>query len=74
MLVVDKTVWEDGETVFNISMQDSRYDHNNCTPWGKIKGAAKILFGKPVYYSDIFIDEPQKYKTFVEQMQKLANN
>ena len=55
MFVVDKTELDLGETYYNISVQDSRYDHNYSTIWGRIKSAMKILFGKPVYYSDVFI-------------------
>ena len=36
MLVVDKTVWENGEIDYNITVQDSRYDHNYTTLWGRI--------------------------------------
>ena len=71
MLVVEKTVWDDGDVDFNISIQDSRYDHNYTTLWGKIKSAMKILFGKPVYYSDVYIDKPEKFKEFVENLNKL---
>ena len=45
MLVIEKTVWEDGDINYNISVQDSRYDHNYNTLWGRIKRAAKVLFG-----------------------------
>ena len=34
MLVIEKTVWEDGDIDYNISIQDSRYDHNYNTLWG----------------------------------------
>jgi hypothetical protein len=68
MLVVDKEEWEDGEVNYNISVQDSRYDHNYTTPWGRIKSAAKVLFGRPVYYSDIYIAcESQLSGGFVEK-------
>jgi hypothetical protein len=47
MLVVDKTVWDDGEVNYDISVQDSRYDHNYTTLFGRLKTAMKILFEKP---------------------------
>jgi hypothetical protein len=72
MLVVDKTVWEDGDIDYNISVQDSRYDHNYTTLWGRLKSACKILFGKPVYYSDVYIDRPDKFKEFVEKLNELC--
>lgn len=71
MLVVEKGVWEDGRTNYNISVQDSRYDHNYTTIWGRLKSAIKLLFGKPVYYSDICIDTPEKFKKFIEEVSEL---
>ena len=72
MLVVEKCIWNDGEVDYNISVQDSRYDHNYTTLWGKIKSAMKVLFGKPVYYSDVFIDKPERFKEFVGELNKLC--
>jgi hypothetical protein len=72
MLVVEKCKWEDGEVNYNISVQDSRYDHNYTTLWGRIKSAAKVLFGKPVYYSDVYIDEPEKFGEFVKRLNELC--
>ena len=71
MIVVDKTVWDDGEVNYDISVQDSRYDHNCTTLWGKLKSAMKILFGKPAYYSDVYIETPEKFRKFVEELNKL---
>lgn len=73
MFVVEKSVWDDGDIDYNITVQDSRYDHNNATLWGRIKGAAKILFGKPVYYSDVFIsNDPDRFKSFVQEINALV--
>ena len=72
MIVVEKSEWDDGEIDYDISVQDSRYDHNYTTLWGRIKSAAKILFGKPVYYSDVYVDKPEKFREFVEQMNRLC--
>jgi len=71
MLVVERSAWSDGNVHYNISVQDSRYDHNNTTLFGRIKGALKILFGKPVYYSDVFIDEPKRFGSFIRQLNEL---
>jgi hypothetical protein len=73
MLVVERTEWEDGTIDYDISVQDSRYDHNYTTLWGKIKSAAKILFGKPVYYSDVYIGDLAKFKEFVEKLRGLCS-
>ena len=54
MFVVCKTVWNDGEINYNLSIMDSYY-HNHNTIWGRIKRATQVLFGKPIYYNDAFI-------------------
>ena len=72
MVVVERTEWETGEIDYDISIQDSRYDHNYTTLLGRLKSAAKILFGKPVYYSDVYINEPEKFKNFVNDMNRLC--
>ena len=73
-VVVEKTEWTDGEINYDISIQDSRYDHNHTTIRGRIKTAAKILFGKPVYYSDVYIDKPETFNKFVEDISVLRSN
>lgn len=73
MLVAERTEWEDGEINFDISMQDSRYDHNNGSILNRIKNALKILFGKPVYYNDIFIEGEEGYRKLVKDMEKLLD-
>jgi hypothetical protein len=73
MLVAEKTEWDNGEIDYDISVQDSRYDHNCATLWGRIKSAAKILFGKPVYYSDVYINDTEKFRDFVKQLNRLCS-
>jgi hypothetical protein len=72
MIVAEKTEWEDGTVDYDISVQDSRYDHNYTTLWGRIKSAMKILFGKPVYYSDVYIENPERFREFVEKLKGLC--
>ena len=72
MLVIEKTVWEDGDINYNISIQDSRYDHNYNTLWGRVKRAAKILFGKPIYYSDVHLEGEETFKKLVKDMGDLV--
>ena len=74
MLVIDKEVFFDGEIWYNISMQDSSYNHNYNTIWGRIKRACKCLFGKPIYYNDICINESQKFLDFVSELNKMIEN
>lgn len=72
MLVIEKTAWEDGDVDYNISIQDSRYDHNYNTLWGKIKRAVKILFGKPIYYNDVYMNGEEPFRKLVDNMERLA--
>jgi len=74
MFVVEKTMWEDGNINYNISIQDSRYDHNYNTLWGRIKRAARILIGKPIYYSDVYLDGEETFKKLVKDMDGLAKS
>lgn len=73
MFVVEKTTWDDGDIDYNISSQDSRFDHNNQSLKSRIKNAFKILFGKPVYYSDIYIDKENKDRLikFSDELNKI---
>jgi len=73
-VVVEKAEWDDGEIDYDISIQDSRYDHNYTTVWGIIMSAVKILFGKPVYYSDVYIDKPEVYKKFIYDISALCDD
>jgi len=74
MFVVEKTMWEDGEINYNITIQDSRYDHNYNTLWGRIKRAVRILFGKPIYYSDVYLDGEETFKQLIKDMDGLAKS
>jgi len=72
MIVVDKNVYPDEEANYSITFQDSRYDHNNNTLFGRIKQSCKVLFGKPIYYSDVYIENPQKFADFVKELNGLV--
>lgn len=74
MFVIEKSIWEDGDINYNISIQDSRYDHNYNTIWGRIKRAAKILFGKPIYYSDVHLEGEDKFKKLIKDMDELEKS
>lgn len=74
MFVIEKTLWEDGDINYNITIQDSRYDHNYNTLWGRIKRAAKILFGKPIYYNDVHLENEEVFKKLVKDMDDLAKS
>ena len=71
MFVVEKTKWQDGEICYDISIQDSRYDHDYNTIFGRLRRAFKALFGKPVYFSDVYIDREDTFKQLVLDMQAM---
>jgi len=74
MFVVQKTIWASDDISYNITVQDSRYDHNYATIWGGIKTAVTILFGKPVYYNDVYIgDNHEKFRQFVNELAELCD-
>lgn len=74
MFVIEKTKWEDGDVNYNITIQDSRYDHNFNTLWGRIKRACRILFGKPMYYNDVHIESEDKFKKLIDDMKNLCDS
>ena len=74
MLVIEKTVWEDGDISYDISIQDSRYDHNYNTLWGRLKRAAKTLFGKPIYYNDVHLEGEETFQQLVDDINELAKS
>jgi len=74
MFLVEKTKWEDGDICYDISIQDSRYDHNFNTVWGRMKRAVKILFGKPIYYNDAHFEGEEAFKKLVADMDDLAKS
>jgi len=73
VLVVVKRVYEEWDADYDITVQDSRCD-NNCTSlWCRLKSAIKILFGKPVYFSDVFTEDTEKFRKFVEQLNVMCD-
>lgn len=71
MLVVEKTVWDDGETWYDVSVQDSRYDHDANGILNRIRNAAKVLFGKTVTYNDVFFERPEDFDELLWELDEL---
>ena len=71
--VVEKTIWTDGDIAYDITIQDARYDHDYNTLWGRIKRAFKALFGKPVYYNDVYLEGEDAYASLLEELKDLQN-
>jgi len=70
---IDKTIWEDGDISYNITVQDSRYDHKHNTVYGRLKRASKVLFGKPIYYNDVHMEGEERYNKLVSDMTELIS-
>ena len=49
MLVIEKTMWEDGDVDYDISLQDSHFDHNYHTLWGRLKRAPRHCLASRSY-------------------------
>ena len=73
MFVIEKTIWECRDISYNITIQDSRYNHNYNTVWGRLKRATKVLFGKPVYFNDVHMEGEERYKKLVSDMTELIS-
>jgi len=71
MLVVEKTVWDDGITWYNVSVQDSRYDHDANGVLNRIRNAFKVLFGKTVTYNDVFFERPEDFDELLWELDEL---
>lgn len=40
-----------------VSIQSSYLRHMSFTLWGRIKSALKVLFGHPIYYADVYVED-----------------
>ena len=69
-LVIDKICYSNNEVDYDISIQDS-YLGNKDTLKMRIKHAFQILFKKPVYYADIFVNE-KRMKDFLIKLNDLV--
>lgn len=72
MVVVEKSAWREDDVWYDVSIQDSRYDHDVNTVVGRIKRAAKALFGKPIWYNDANINE-ERFAKFVSDLRELQD-
>lgn len=71
MLVVDKC--HEREVIFyNLSMQDSKYSNINGLT-GRIKRAWRALFGRPIYYNDILIENEKDMIKFRDDLTELIS-
>ncbi len=70
-LVFQKWRWPDGYTYYNVSVEDSRYDHKANGVLNRIKNAFKVLVGKPICYNDVSIDGDECFDDLLGQLQVL---
>jgi len=71
MLVFEKTVWDDGMTWYDVSVQDSRYDHDANGILNRIRNALKVLFGKTVSWNDVFFENTEDFDELLWELDEL---
>jgi len=75
MLVVDKGKheWpnELPEIYYNICMQDSAFGVSPNTVFQRLKRAFKALFGKGVYYNDLYLNGEEQMIEFRDALNEL---
>lgn len=62
--------WDDGDVDYDISVLDSRYDHNVNGLFGRLRRAFGVLVGKPVYYNDVMMS-PERFGELVDRLQEM---
>ena len=67
-----KDIWDDGEVNYNVCVLDSRYDHNVNSLFGRLRRAAGVLFGKPVYFNDVLL-MPDEFDKLLEDLRELRD-
>lgn len=71
-LVFEKTVFGNGDSWYNVSVEDSRYDHGATGLLNRVRNAARVLFGRPVVYNDVFIEDPRRFDALVADLRELG--
>lgn len=69
--VLEISKWQYGG--YDICVLDSRYDHEANGILNRIKRAAKALFGKPVYFNDVAINQ-ERFDRLIQQMIELRDS
>lgn len=59
--------WNDGDVDYEINIEDSYCGGGEYTGvWGRLKRAWKAFWAKPVYYSGIYVEDPERVKKFLK--------
>lgn len=75
MLVIDKSrfEWKDEpmRITYNISMQNADLHGYHNSIVGRFKRAFKTLFGQPIYFNDIYIEDEKQIIEFRDALNEL---
>lgn len=58
--------WDDGETSYEINLEDAYCDSGYCGIRGRFRRAWKAFWAKPVYYSGIYIENGARVRQFLQ--------
>ena len=70
---VDKFKWDDGDINYNIAFCDSCTNWGMNTLWQRFKAAGYMLTRKKVSHADIWIEDEERMREFVEQLRELLD-
>lgn len=74
VLTFNRYEFEDGDVDFEINIEDSYCGGDYMGIKGRLKRAWKAFFAKPVYYTGIYIENPERVKSFLEECKNLISN
>lgn len=70
-IAFEKFKWADDDVTYDISVLDSRYDHEANGVLNRIRNAFKVLFGKQICYNDVSLDGDERFDELLEELRKL---
>lgn len=70
-MVFKKHFWEHDEVSFEFVVEDSYCGGNRHGLGDRLRRAWRAFWAKPVYYTGVYIDDPARVNTFLENCMKL---
>lgn len=70
-LVFERGGFEDGEAVFNVSIQAPWYGRKAVGVWNRVRGAVRTLFGKPAYCNNVRIGNKVEFSNLIDDLAEL---
>lgn len=67
LLEFSRIEWSRDDVDYEISIKDSYCGGDYRGILGRIKRAWHAFWGKPIYYTSLYIDDPARIKSFLEQ-------